>query len=60
MQFYATDSAYWKSFLVDKMYRLQKDEERKEADGLLEAAIVFLKTQNNCLLIINETFKSKF
>lgn len=59
IHFYATDSAYCNSSLVNKMYRLNRAKKEKQR-MLSEAALMFRKSQNTCLLIINETFKSHF
>lgn len=42
----------WKDVQTRRMKK-----EKKQMD-FLEAELMFLKSQNNCLLVINETFKS--
>ena len=49
---------YYIFFLTRCTDYIRRDEERKERRRLLEAASVFLRSQNNCQVIINETFKS--
>ena len=58
VQFYATDSAYCKSFLT--RCTVLGGEERKDQKRLLEAVCVFLKSQNNCLVITRHSIQISF